>query len=192
MYSYVISFGNWMIRLLFAIVIIGAIYTGILFRKKSRDLSGRPPLTPIVSSIGKFSMWGTWVAMIIQSFRINLRLTPMPPAVGLVALVLAGIGFILFFVSYLNMGDALRVGLPRERTTLKTGGIYRFSRNPMYVAFYLLAVSSTLYTLNPLVLALAAIGIFVHHRMVIAEEKFLRGRFGRAYSDYCKETRRYL
>ena len=39
-------------------------------------------------------------------------------------------------------------------------------------------------------LGLAAVG--VHHRIVLAEEKFLLERFGRAYCDYAARTRRYL
>lgn len=186
------DFGNWMILCFFTIIILGLIYTEIIFRKKKRGLAGKAPLNKVVYRTGKLCIWGTWVALIIQSLHINLRVLPIPDAVEFIALTLVGIGFLLFLVTYLNLGDALRVGLPEEETTLKTKGLYRFSRNPMYISFYLLAIASVLYTLNPLVLALAVIGIFVHHKVVLAEENFLQKRFGKVYTDYCKRTRRYL
>jgi protein-S-isoprenylcysteine O-methyltransferase Ste14 len=46
--------------------------------------------------------------------------------------------------------------------------------------------------LNPIALALALFSIAVHHRIVLAEERFLAGAFGPAYQDYCHRVRRYL
>ena len=81
---------------------------------------------------------------------------------------------------------------PRKRRSLKTGGIFRFSRNPIYLGLNTTFLASALYTLNPVVL-LTGVGLaVVHHRIILAEEECLRGMFGKEYEDYCGRIGRYL
>jgi len=47
----------------------------------------------------------------------------------------------------------------------------------MYVGVYATLLASVIYTMNPFVLALAVFIIVVHHRIVLAEEQFLRQAF---------------
>ena len=94
--------------------------------------------------------------------------------------------------SFRDLGDSFRVGLPGETTSLKTGGIYRFSRNPIYVGVDLIAVASILFI--PLVFNIicAVIGIVVHHFIILSEEKFLENRFKEEWLAYKKKTCRYF
>jgi protein-S-isoprenylcysteine O-methyltransferase Ste14 len=46
--------------------------------------------------------------------------------------------------------------------------------------------------LNPLVLLVAVFIVAVHHRIVLAEEAYLREAFGGEYAEYCGHVRRYL
>jgi len=48
----------------------------------------------------------------------------------------------------------------------------------MYLGVNATLVASVLYTLNPLLLAVAVYVVLVHHKIVLAEEKHLRGVFG--------------
>ncbi|MHA1291940.1 MAG: methyltransferase family protein [Promethearchaeota archaeon] len=66
------------------------------------------------------------------------------------------------------------------------------SRNPMYVAFFLSYFGTIFYTLNIFIIILSIIGITIHHKIVINEEKFLEKRFGDDYFHYKKRVRRYL
>ena len=90
------------------------------------------------------------------------------------------------------MGDSFRIGSPRESTSLKMNGLFRFSRNPMYLGVYSTITASILYTLNPVIVVIGIFIIVVHHKIVLAEEKYLQNRFGKEYEDYCKSVRRYL
>ncbi len=84
--------------------------------------------------------------------------------------------------------------LPFENTTaLVTVGAYRFVRHPLYAS--LLALVWCAYLKNPLaisgmVLALGASGLLVATSM--AEERENLVRFGAAYADYMKRTRRFV
>jgi len=54
----------------------------------------------------------------------------------------------------------------------------------MYAGLDLTMIAAILYTRNPAILALAAFVIAAHHRIILAEERWLLATFGRAYEGY--------
>jgi len=96
------------------------------------------------------------------------------------------------YLGRFTMGDSFRLGTAKEDTRLMTDGMFRLSRNPMYVGVYLITAASALYTANPLVVLLGVFVIAVHHRIVLAEENHLRDAFGREYLEYCSRVRQYI
>ena len=71
-------------------------------------------------------------------------------------------------------------------------GIYRFSRNPIYVGFLLVAVASAACA-NSAWLILAAVALFVLLRfgVVSREEQYLSRKFGDVYEGYRRKVRRW-
>lgn len=98
----------------------------------------------------------------------------------------------IFAAATLTMKTSWRVGIPEEKTALITGGIYSVSRNPAFVGFDLLYLSSCLlFPSLPMVLcALFAAGML--HWQILQEEKYLLGVFGTEYKAYMQKVRRYL
>ena len=121
-----------------------------------------------------------------------MGLIPVPPALSWVAAMLFCLAGILFIIAFGNLGTSLRVGLPEQETVLKTTGIFRFSRNPLYMSVYLICLASLMYYPNQVNLVLVAYGIFVHHRIILGEEKFLTEKFGSQWEEYRKKVGRYL
>jgi len=62
----------------------------------------------------------------------------------------------------------------------------------MYLGFYLITLSSLLSVPNPVNVCAGLFGVFVHHRIVLAEERFLLREYGPAYEAYVKTVRRYI
>jgi protein-S-isoprenylcysteine O-methyltransferase Ste14 len=94
-------------------------------------------------------------------------------------------------LGYRSLGDGNQMGLsgsPKLRVT----GVYRWSRNPIYVGFHLMTLGAVLYTLNPFVLLLAVTSIAVHHAVVLAEEAHLTRQVGASYAEYRRRVRRYI
>ncbi len=89
-------------------------------------------------------------------------------------------------------GPPFRMGTPQERIGLYVDGLFRVSRNPMYLGVFTTLLAATLYTLNPLVLLVAISIVAVHHRIVLAEEAYLREVFGGEYAEYCRRVGRYF
>jgi len=92
-----------------------------------------------------------------------------------------------------TLGDDLIFGLPEgDIKKLQTGGIFRISRNPLYLGFILIIIASCIYTPNPLNFAAGLGALTLHHMIVLKEEKFLIGRHGSVYIEYMGMTRRYF
>jgi protein-S-isoprenylcysteine O-methyltransferase Ste14 len=81
--------------------------------------------------------------------------------------------------------------LPARR--LLTTGLYRHSRNPMYVGLTIAYVGGILLT-NIAWTVFILIGVLVAFERVIVprEERYLRDEFGDLYDQYCQQVRRWL
>jgi protein-S-isoprenylcysteine O-methyltransferase Ste14 len=106
---------------------------------------------------------------------------------------LCGVGLLFLFASLVSFGHSFRVGIDDETPDkLVTDGVFSISRNPIYVAFWLILSGQFLVFPNPLLLVylVAATGLF--HRQVVREEAYLAEHYGTEYADYCGRVRRYL
>ena len=83
--------------------------------------------------------------------------------------------------------------VPQQSSTLVIKGIYRYSRNPMYVGFLLLLAALAIYLRSPLAFALLPLFVLYMNRFQIApEERFLLQKFGAEYQAYQAQVRRWL
>jgi protein-S-isoprenylcysteine O-methyltransferase Ste14 len=62
----------------------------------------------------------------------------------------------------------------------------------MYLGFYLVTLASLLSVPHPVNIGAGLFGIYVHHRIILAEERFLLRVCGRSYERYTAPVRRYL
>lgn len=82
---------------------------------------------------------------------------------------------------------------PDEATSLVTSGIYRITRNPMYLGLLFILLGWGAFLEN--VLAFVPVPVFVLYLtrfQIIPEERFLTVIFGEAYTAYCAQVRRWL
>jgi len=174
---------------LFLILLFGG---GALMRRRNVDMDGEPPIDKRIFYTSKYAILALWAVTVVQAWGVNLSLVTAPGWLRWVSLVLWVGGFTLLFIGRLGLADSFRIGSPKESTHLKVGGLFRFSRNPMYVGVYATILAGVLYTLNPIVLLVGVFVVAVHHRIVLAEEQHLHKTFGEEYTDYCRRVRRYL
>ena len=71
-------------------------------------------------------------------------------------------------------------------------GLYRFSRNPMYVSYFVYFAGCVLLTRSRLLAALVLLFQLSEHWIILAEERWCREQFGAPYEAYRKRVRRYL
>lgn len=71
-------------------------------------------------------------------------------------------------------------------------GLFRVSRNPMYISYLLVLLGVAALAASPAMLALALAFQAAGHRLVLAEERWCLARFGEPYAAYMRRVRRYL
>jgi protein-S-isoprenylcysteine O-methyltransferase Ste14 len=102
-------------------------------------------------------------------------------------------GLLLLLWSLISFGQSFRVGIDAEHPDrLITGGVFAFSRNPIYVAFAFILLGQFLIFPNWILLIYTLAGTWLFHRQVVREEEFLKKHYGREYLEYCNRVRRYL
>jgi len=145
-----------------------------------------PP--PVVALLVAVAMWG--ISLVTPSVVVP---TPIRVSVA-IAIALAGIGIAISgALSFRRARTTVNPLKPETTSSLVTDGVYRFTRNPMYVgvAAVLLAwavfLSSPLALLGPLVFIL-----YIGRFQIVPEERVLSAMFGAAYSAYRAKVRRWI
>lgn len=126
------------------------------------------------------------------------RFAPLPfsaPA------ILRYIGLAITFVGFL-FGIGALVEFRKARTTLDphgsarqlvTSGIYRFTRNPIYLGFLLMVIGLPLNSGLYWGIVLAPFYVVLMNRLIVQhEEAYLEKKFGKAYTSYTARVRRWL
>jgi len=174
---------------LFLIILFGG---GILSLRKHIDQDGNSPINRTLFYTSKWSVVILWAAMILQVWGYDISFIPLPSFIVWIALALWFFGFALLFSGRFKLGTSFRLGTPKESTTFMKDGLYRFSRNPMYLGLFSTILASALYTLNPVVILLGSYVIVVHHKIVLGEEAYMQKEYGQEYLDYSRRVRRYI
>lgn len=79
-----------------------------------------------------------------------------------------------------------------DQTGMNTAGIYRISRNPMYVGYFFYFLGCVMLTRSLLLLVALVVFQVSAHWMILAEERWCISRFGAEYLHYMGQVRRYL
>jgi protein-S-isoprenylcysteine O-methyltransferase Ste14 len=109
-------------------------------------------------------------------------------------LVAAGVAFdFLGLLMFLRQRTTVNPLRPENASALVTGGVYRFTRNPMYVGMALLlaAWAVNLASLWPF-LGPVAFVLYMNRFQIASEERALHARFGAEWSAYAARMRRWL
>jgi len=107
--------------------------------------------------------------------------------------VLCLLAIVLFLWGLVSFGKSFRVGIDTNKPgNLVTSGAFSISRNPLYVAFFMILAGIFLIFPTWLFFAYFIAGLWVIDRQVCLEENSLRDIYGKEYNDYCNKVRRYI
>ena len=145
-----------------------------------------PP--PLQASVALLGMW--LIARCFPAFDVVFAWH------AALAILLAGIGGIWLVAGVLAFRRAqttVNPLTPQATSTLVTSGVYRFSRNPMYVGLLFVLAGWGSYLANGL--ALLVLPLFVASMtrwQIIPEERFMAAKFGAEFDAYKRSVRRWL
>ncbi len=176
----------------FSLLGISLLLLGFLLRNKSRRFLGKPTIDNIYFYSGKMAVFTSWILLMLKAIFPKIGYVEVPPALSWVATILVCAGSFIMICSFFSLGTSLKVGLPDEETILKTNGLYRFSRNPLYLGVFIINIASCLYFPDILNIICSIYGIIIHHKITLGEEQFLDERFGERWREYKSRVRLYL
>ncbi|HEX5677881.1 MAG TPA: isoprenylcysteine carboxylmethyltransferase family protein [Alcanivorax sp.] len=124
---------------------------------------------------------------------LNWSLPAFPGRQGIAA-TLALIAIALLLTALLQLTRGRTTVMPhRAARVLITDGIFRLSRNPIYLAFALLHLACALSLGSPgMLLMLVAVLWVMHSHVIAAEETFHEQKFGAQWQAYRQRVRRWL
>jgi protein-S-isoprenylcysteine O-methyltransferase Ste14 len=112
------------------------------------------------------------------------------------ALIFCTVGSVIILAGVLTfrrMKTTVNPLTPDATTTMVTSGIYRVTRNPMYLGFLLILVGWAIYLSNLLAFAFLPLFVWYMNRFqILPEERALAFKFSEAFTRYKRSVRRWL
>jgi len=146
--------------------------------------SGRPITPPLNETEKKLDRIATliFVASVIYSFFLPLRL-------GTAWLYLGLLVYLFGMIFNIVAGTDL-INTPLDRPATK--GLYRISRNPIYLGTNLIFIGIGIACASWLVLLVIAVSTILQNILIDAEERWCLEKYGDAYREYMNRTPKWI
>lgn len=149
------------------------------------DLAVPPVLVAVL-----LVLFGWLAAALLPAANFNLRWGVAAAAGIAVAVLCIAAGGVIAFRRARTTVNPIKVG---TSTALVVTGVYRFTRNPMYLGFLLFLLSAALLLGNAVAfLMLPAFVAYMNRFQIAPEEAALKSLFGADYEAYQSRTRRWV
>ena len=145
-----------------------------------------PP--PAVALLIAATMWH------LSSYEPALSLSAEMSEILILFLVIVGVSFdVCGLLAFRQLKTTINPMSPNKTSALVTGGIYRLSRNPMYVGLFLflMAWAIQLSMLWPFIGPVLFV-IYITRFQITPEERVMESKFGDEYLIYKNKVRRWL
>lgn len=142
------------------------------------------------------------VVMLLTGILMRLASSVMPalafpiPARVALAVALAVAGFVVAsvaFFSFRRVRTTVDPRKPDEATNLVAAGLYKVTRNPMYLGLLLILTGWAIFLANAMAFVFLPVFVLYLNRFQIEpEERALALKFGAQYAAYRAKVRRWL
>lgn len=145
-----------------------------------------PPLAQVlVISIGMLS-----ISILLPSFEV---LIPAGRLVGSILMIVGATLAIAGVLEFRRCKTTVDPRYPNNSERLVCAGVFRLSRNPMYLGMLIILLGWSVYLANLVSSVLLPVFVFYMNQFQIKpEEKILSEKFGSRFDRYCSEVRRWV
>lgn len=124
----------------------------------------------------------TTAIMLLYLFLLKIRTDSNWFYIGL---IIYSSGIVLYSVSIVNYAKPKASGI-------NTNGLYRISRNPMYMAYFIYFLGCVLLTHSWILFVLLIVFQISAHWIIVSEERWCIKKFGEEYMRYMNKVGRYI
>lgn len=169
------------IILVIPIILLRYVFMGFI----SQEALHRAKFFPQTKGKEKIAYYVNQVTTIFLLFYLifeNIQMNTTYNYIGLIVFIMGGF---LYLKSIIDFANPQNNGLNLE-------GLYQYSRNPMYVSFFLYFLGCS-FLIDSLIYFVVLIIFQVSvHFLILSEERWCRENFGVAYENYMAKVRRYF
>lgn len=152
-----------------------------------------------VGFVYKMMIVVTWGAIIVFSFFSDHYQYLLPfwyleyDTLKITGTILAIVSFLWIIISQYHMSNSWRIGINyKEETNLITSGVFRYSRNPMFLGVLICYLGNFFIAPNALTLLVLSITYVVLQIQVRLEENYLSETHKDEYLKYKTKVRRWI
>jgi len=120
--------------------------------------------------------------IILYSFFLKIQ---TKPPLFFIALFIYILGIGVLIIATVNYAKP-------EQSGINTNGIYKISRNPMYIGYFIYFLSCVLLTRSILLLISLLVFQISAHWIILSEERWCINKFGTEYINYMDKVKRYI
>ena len=127
------------------------------------------------------------------SKKIDLIILPTQNLISFIILLIGILILITPIFKFIKSKTTIDPIKFKKVNRLITSGIYKYSRNPMYLGLLMIVMSTSIFYLNIFSITTPMLFYFWINRFQIKrEEIFLTEKFGKEYLSYKNKTRRWI
>jgi protein-S-isoprenylcysteine O-methyltransferase Ste14 len=145
-----------------------------------------PP--PIVALVVAWLMWVLAREVGLQNYEV--------PYKSMICAVLVMLGLIVDFSAlwlFAKAKTTVNPISPSKATSLVTTGVYRYTRNPMYMGNFIFLLAWLIWMGSAYgVIGLILYVVYMNQFQIKPEESVLLNLFGKQYSQFCSQVRRWI
>ncbi|MFN8254173.1 MAG: isoprenylcysteine carboxylmethyltransferase family protein [Bacteroidales bacterium] len=103
------------------------------------------------------------------------------------------VAFVWILIAQLQMDKSWRIGFDKQQhTELKTNGLFKFSRNPVFLGMSVSLFGIFLVIPNAFTLLVFVLGFVSFHLQIRLEEEYLKNSHSESYTNYCQKVGRWF
>lgn len=144
-----------------------------------------PPLVALVVAAGMYALARWWP---LARFEL-----PSPWLIGLAVASVGGVISTAGARAFRRARTTVNPLHPERASSIVTSGIYRYTRNPMYVGILFVLLGCFLgFGAFSAAIGLPAFVAYINRFQIAPEERILEAKFGSEYASYRERVRRWL
>lgn len=152
-----------------------------------------------IGKVFKLLMASIFIVVLLQAIFPNFTSYLLPIVwlerneIQIAGIVLLVLSLLWTITAQIQMGNSWRIGIDEEKKTeLVSTGVFRFSRNPIFLGMIITLLGLFLAFPNAFTLVILIVGFVLIQIQVRLEEEFLTKTHGEEYPKYQIQTRRWL
>lgn len=147
-----------------------------------------PPLAVVLIAAGLMLLMRWLTPTLVVSLDLDVRMwAALPVLAAGIAIAVAGV------IQFRRSHTTVNPMTPERTSALVSSGIYRYTRNPMYVGMLLALLAFSVVLASPAsLLILPAFVVYMNRFQIVPEERELARHFGAEFQAYRARVRRWL